>query len=80
MDPPAPKVKIANLMRVLGMEAVQDPTKVLISSVAVNSAKKLALFLYLCFFIFKMLQCPHIHVPPVVGGSDGQGSNGDAAR
>ena len=28
MDPPAPKVKIANLMRVLGMEAVQDPTKV----------------------------------------------------
>lgn len=28
MEPPAPKVKIANLMRVLGMEAVQDPTKV----------------------------------------------------
>jgi U4/U6 small nuclear ribonucleoprotein PRP3 len=28
MEAPAPKVKIANLMRVLGTEAVQDPTKV----------------------------------------------------
>lgn len=28
MDAPAPKVKISNLMRVLGAEAVQDPTKV----------------------------------------------------
>ena len=28
MEPAAPKVRIANLMRVLGMEAVQDPTKV----------------------------------------------------
>ena len=26
--PPEPKVKISNLMRVLGTEAVQDPTKV----------------------------------------------------
>lgn len=26
--PPEPKVKISNLMRVLGSEAVQDPTKV----------------------------------------------------
>jgi U4/U6 small nuclear ribonucleoprotein PRP3 len=28
MAPPEPKVKISNLMRVLGTEAVQDPTKV----------------------------------------------------
>ncbi|NXQ29410.1 PRPF3 protein, partial [Alaudala cheleensis] len=28
MPPPEPKVRISNLMRVLGMEAVQDPTKV----------------------------------------------------
>lgn len=28
MPPPEPKVKISNLMRVLGTEAVQDPTKV----------------------------------------------------
>lgn len=28
MPPDAPKVKIANLMRVLGNEAIQDPTKV----------------------------------------------------
>lgn len=28
MAPPEPKVKISNLMRVLGSEAVQDPTKV----------------------------------------------------
>jgi len=28
MEPPPPKVKISNLMRVLGAEAVQDPTKV----------------------------------------------------
>ncbi|EDQ90710.1 uncharacterized protein MONBRDRAFT_20505 [Monosiga brevicollis MX1] len=28
MEAPAPKVKISNLMRVLGTEAVQDPTKV----------------------------------------------------
>jgi U4/U6 small nuclear ribonucleoprotein PRP3 len=28
MPPPEPKVKISNLMRVLGSEAVQDPTKV----------------------------------------------------
>jgi U4/U6 small nuclear ribonucleoprotein PRP3 len=28
MPPPEPKVKISNLMRVLGNEAVQDPTKV----------------------------------------------------
>lgn len=28
MPPPPPKVKISNLMRVLGSEAVQDPTKV----------------------------------------------------
>ena len=28
MPPPEPKVRISNLMRVLGTEAVQDPTKV----------------------------------------------------
>jgi U4/U6 small nuclear ribonucleoprotein PRP3 len=28
IPPPEPKVKISNLMRVLGTEAVQDPTKV----------------------------------------------------
>ena len=28
LPPPEPKVKISNLMRVLGTEAVQDPTKV----------------------------------------------------
>ncbi len=28
MEAPPPKVKISNLMRVLGAEAVQDPTKV----------------------------------------------------
>lgn len=28
LPPDAPKVKIANLMRVLGNEAIQDPTKV----------------------------------------------------
>eukprot|EP00049_Salpingoeca_infusionum_P014325 m.267693 g.267693 ORF g.267693 m.267693 type:complete len:558 (+) comp15645_c0_seq6:2013-3686(+) len=28
IEPPAPKVKISNLMRVLGTEAVQDPTKI----------------------------------------------------
>jgi len=28
IPPPEPKVKISNLMRVLGSEAVQDPTKV----------------------------------------------------
>lgn len=28
MEAPPPKIKISNLMRVLGAEAVQDPTKV----------------------------------------------------
>lgn len=28
IPPPEPKVKISNLMRVLGTEAVQDPTKI----------------------------------------------------
>ena len=30
MKPPPPKVKMSNLMRVLGPEAVADPSKVLI--------------------------------------------------
>ncbi|KAG9345422.1 hypothetical protein JZ751_009969 [Albula glossodonta] len=39
MPPPEPKVRISNLMRVLGTEAVQDPTKV--EAHEANAARKL---------------------------------------